>query len=246
MNIQTHSGKLAAVNADSDTIPFEEAVRRGKALVADITKGDLAWMQLAELANNVAKIYGDRTLQKYAAEICIEYGTVKRCRTTYRQWVKIGAPAPRLYSAAQVLAKHPNAAAIARAKPDITKDEARKLMQEYKQQTDNKNKGADGNRKHHEGWQREVQNAATNAIRLAAIVDQQLTPENRRILRDVIEPSLAPHLVQGSEALAKLAAFLARLLAEEEGKEAEAPRFGKSRASQPRREAPRSQPRRAA
>jgi hypothetical protein len=34
VNIQTHSGKLA-VNTDSDTIPFEKAVRQGKALVTE-------------------------------------------------------------------------------------------------------------------------------------------------------------------------------------------------------------------
>jgi hypothetical protein len=66
---------------------------------------------------------------------------------------------------------------------------------------------------------------------LAAIVEQSLTPDNRRILRDIVEPSLITLLIQSAEAQTKLAEFLKGLLVEEEGKRDEAPR------SQPRRAA---------
>lgn len=220
----------ASSNTDSE-IPFEEAVLQGKALAADITKGDDSLMRLGQLADNVEQKYANRTLQQFAAGIGIEYGTVKRCRTTYRQWLEIGAPAPHSYSAAQELAKHPDAAAIARDKPNITKSEARKLVQEYKERTDNKS-DADGNRKHYEAWLRELQNVATNAIGKAGIVGQQLTPKTRRILRALLGQSLIDDVVKAGQDLTKLGPWLKVLLEEEEeeGKE----------------EAPRSQPRRAA
>jgi hypothetical protein len=158
--VKAKAANKKSSNTDGTIIPFEAAVRQGRVLWAEITKGDRASMRLGELADKIEPRYADRTLKKYADEIGALYETVKRCRTTYRQWVKIGAPAPHSYAAAQVLHKHPDAAAIASNKPDITKDEASKLVQEYKQRTD-KSKGADGNRKHHEGWQREVHNVAT-------------------------------------------------------------------------------------
>lgn len=205
-----------AAKAKVAQIPFDEAVRQGKSLAADTAKGDRAWMRLGELADNVEQRYADRTLKRYADAIGAEYESVKRCRTTYRQWKKIGAPAPLSYSAAQVLAKHPDAAAIASDDPNITKEAARKLVQEYKERTDDKKKGADGLRKHYEAWQRKVQNAADAAIGSAASADQKLTTDQRRILRDVVEPSLIPLLMQSAEAQTKLAERLRGLLAEQE------------------------------
>jgi hypothetical protein len=234
MNIQTIIAKSrdksaqpaqrAAAKPKADE--FDDAVREAKEILARIeAEHRQGQMRLGELADQVRTTYGDRSIAKFAKAIGIASCTLARYRSVYRAWDGSGiqAPGPVSYAVPRELQNNPDRAAIVEKNPKLTKREARELEQECKGQTKKqKHKVVDESKKHYEAWQREVQNLADDSIRLAAIADQKLKPESECILRGVVEPDLITHLRGSSKAQAKLAAFLERLLAEDDKKE-EAP-----------------------
>jgi hypothetical protein len=62
-------------------IPWAEAVKRGRECVARAS--DIQW-ELGELANNIEPKYGEETLERLAAELDVNPGTLKNYRTVFR------------------------------------------------------------------------------------------------------------------------------------------------------------------
>src|SRR5262245_19890963 len=97
-DVQVESTKLKAklktkpkTTAVIDVIEFDEAVVEGKKLVKELHSNE---NKLGELADRLEPKYGDKTLDRFAKEIGVNAGTLKRWRSTYRKWKGIEAPEP--------------------------------------------------------------------------------------------------------------------------------------------------------
>jgi hypothetical protein len=110
--------------APTDTIPWDDAVREGKAIMTQLNQAQL---RLGELADKVVHPkYGDRTFAEYAKKLGIDKNTLGHYRTTYRAWKNIlppGAKSPP-YKVLEVLASHPARAEIIQEEPTISKRRA--------------------------------------------------------------------------------------------------------------------------
>jgi hypothetical protein len=140
--------------ATTNIIPFDEAVSKGKELVAKLKELDgeqtqLQW-RLGELADKATteakedkKNYGNRTLPKFAEAIGIVPCTLGRYRDVYRAWKGIYAPGRELrasYSVMRALADHEGREQIVKDNPDLTQGEAREIMRAYNEQKAGKGK----------------------------------------------------------------------------------------------------------
>lgn len=120
-----HHAPEPAVNDDI----YKKTLAEAKAILA---RYETDWSRLAELADQVDTVYGERRLAKWAAEAGISACTAKRQRSTLPAYTSIGAPAPRLYSVAQALQAHPDRVEILKENPKLTKVEALKAMRVYR------------------------------------------------------------------------------------------------------------------
>jgi len=196
--------------ADAGFIPFDDVVAELQQLNAQEEKNH--WRQ-AELAYRVQPLYGDGTLAKLAKKNGnIAECTLRRRRNVYEAWfIKIRAAPPESFAVAQELQAHPDRANIIKRKPDITTREARQEMRDYNEK--DKPKEPDSRLKQYEKWFKDAVNHANTVKTDAEIVDD-LDQETRQILREAIEPKLLPDLLEGGNALIKLADFLQQLLDE--------------------------------
>ncbi len=83
---------------------YDELVIRGRSLHQMISNHQ---MEIGELADQVETKYGDETLLQYAADIGIDYATLKNYRTTYGAWKK-EPRRPKSYSVARILNRYPH------------------------------------------------------------------------------------------------------------------------------------------
>jgi hypothetical protein len=113
------------------TVPFEDAAREGKQIIAAWEAGQ---MRLGELADLVEPKYGEATLKKLAEAWGKADCTPERWRNVWRNWKD--APGPVLdiarvhYTVARELQTHPDRFDLIRA--DMTKREAVDLMRAWR------------------------------------------------------------------------------------------------------------------
>jgi hypothetical protein len=113
-----------------EQIPYDEAVERGRNLVL-VMKDSL--FELGRITDRLEPKYGDSTLQRFAEEIGIDYGTLKSYRTTHKAW-KDKSVRPKSFSVAKALNPHPRKAEIIQEKPDISVNDAVKEVETWKQE----------------------------------------------------------------------------------------------------------------
>jgi hypothetical protein len=86
---------------------------------------------LGALARNVEIEYGKRTLQKYAKDIGVEYGTLRNYRATFEAWLN-AAGRPENFAIATALNSHPDRYQVVARFPKLTFRQAREIMRSYK------------------------------------------------------------------------------------------------------------------
>jgi thiamine pyrophosphate-dependent acetolactate synthase large subunit-like protein len=203
------ASEAAPSPSETSPIVFAEAVREAKEI---LKQNDMSQMRLGELADQVGTHYGEGRLKAFAKAIGIAACTVERHRDVYRKWKEIPAPGrPLSYSVARELATHPEREQIVRDNPNITKAEACKVMRQHRKQTKKTDSWTQTEAKR---WFQGVVKRVQEVTRDAAIVDRELTPEQRKVLRNVVEPNLFPDLREGGEALPRLVGFFEQLIAE--------------------------------
>jgi hypothetical protein len=209
----------ADTSAPTDTIVcirWEAAVREGKDILAAEKHGQ--W-RLGELAANVEKKYGDRTLAKLAEEIgSISACTLERHQSVYNAW-KDAKPAlgPVSYSVLRALQNHPDRVNIVKERPNLTQAQARELMRPYRgqgsdEQEQDKEEESDWD-KHNRRWFKNLVKFAQDA-RSAAEVALECEPEKQRELLKAVEPGLVMYLRGSGKTLVELADLLDELLEE--------------------------------
>jgi hypothetical protein len=190
--------ELAAdTSASPKVIPYKDAVRQGKEILSETSRGQL---RLGEIADKLEPKYKDRTLAKFAADIDVAPCTLGRYRDVWRAWKDTAICAPGRksfppYAVLRELATLPNREEIIRDNPDITKRAAHDLV---------RNQGGaakeklvvlgqeDDWLKHSRGWFKDFV-AVTNEVgrKAAGVVDlDNWTPQQRADLREVIDPAL--------------------------------------------------------
>jgi hypothetical protein len=121
---------------DTDTIDFnfDAAVVEGKQILKQIETAERGQLRLGELADGLERVYGDRTLAKYAAELGIAKCTLQRYQNVHRAWKGKVAPGPPLpsYAVLRELQTNPEREQIIRENPKITKREAAALERKRK------------------------------------------------------------------------------------------------------------------
>jgi hypothetical protein len=109
------------------------AIAKGKKLAATLKSGDAAEMKLGELADRLQPKYRDETLARFAEDIGLEADRLNRCRSVYRAYKDkdIKGPAPK-FGVLQALQGHPKSDEIIKNDPNLTREKARTLMQDYR------------------------------------------------------------------------------------------------------------------
>jgi hypothetical protein len=184
-------------------ITWEDAVAEGKRLVAEAnqmiaTANQNDW-RLAELADQVGTQYGENRLAKFATEIGLAHCTVKRRRTTYRNWKEILKSDPGLrlpYSVARELETHPEREKLIKDHPKMTKREAAALMKAHRSNPESEM----------QRWWKDL------ILRMGkATADESVLDGDHQILLDVVEASLLPTLREAGQAWIHLADSLEKL-----------------------------------
>jgi hypothetical protein len=161
----------------NDTIPFDEAVRRGKDLKtkrAALHEAEaLIQWQLGELADKVEPKYGGETLAELAKELGEETASLKRNRSFYRAWKPNGATWPQsvTYSVLRELATHPDREQLLRDNPEMTVREAQALRRAL-----NGNAESDDGSADHEGGIKPTSEEPTPATPPPATPPEQEKP----------------------------------------------------------------------
>jgi hypothetical protein len=198
--------KTTAPPPAPEMITWEDAVAEGKRLVAEAnqmiaTANQNEW-RLAELADQVSTQYGENSLAKFAAEIGKAHCTVKRRRTTYRNWKDIIKSDPGLllsYSVARELEKHPERERLIKQNPKMTKREAAALMKAYRSKPESETQ---------RWWQNLILRVGK------ATADVNFLSLDRQILLHVVEPLLLNELREAGQAWIHLADSLEALFNE--------------------------------
>ena len=114
--------------ASSEGALYEQYVEEGKvAAESKWTLGGLA------IKVNSLKRYGDKTLERYATDIGVEYTTLRGYRRIAEAWPE---NAPRgSFSVCRELAPHPDRHVILAREPHMTVEEAREIMRKYRATT---------------------------------------------------------------------------------------------------------------
>jgi hypothetical protein len=219
--------KQVAANAANTSAPtdsfFDEAVREGKEILAQMDEAERGQFRLGALAHQVKTRYNDRTLAKFAAKLDIAKCTLERYRTVYRAWEGKLAPGPisTSYAALRELATHPDREKIIRENPNITKREAHERMRKHEGAEEERTDGAktakeaDDWLKHNKRWFGSIVASAQN-ISFTAEIALKCGPEKQREWLKAIEPNLVEHLREGAARLVELANLLDHLFEEAE------------------------------
>jgi hypothetical protein len=184
----------APVETPAELIPFNDAIREAKQILANESKGQ--W-RLGELADKVEPIYNESTLEKFAETIGIPFKTVERHRDVWRAWKDFPAPGRELpsYSVARALAAVPDRADFVTDNPHMSKREAEEIAKEYRDQQKKSAANDEGNKK-------KSGRARTYANQLIEVLeDVDVTPWGQ-------QPGLAFIFVRVAAAAAKAAATL--------------------------------------
>jgi hypothetical protein len=218
---------------------YKAAVEEGKQVAEDFLaaeeQAENFKMRLGELADGVAKKYGDKRLDRYAKDIGMVACTLGRCRSVYRAWHGVDAAAyeaqtgkkatpPISFSVAQDLQRHPDRFDIIKNDPDISSRAARRKVRQYKKEQNTASGFLLENTKK---WFAAVCKRAGEQIRDADITDKDLSPQLQETYIAAVKPSIAllETLRDAGNANLRLADFLERLI-----KEGPAPRSDKDEA----------------
>ena len=179
-------------------ISFEDAVAEGKALIASADRND--W-RLAELADQVDTIYGENKLAEFATKIGLAHCTIKRRRSTFRNWKDILKGDPGLlsslsYSTARELETHPDRARLIKENPKMSKRQATACMKAFHNKPESQTKRR---------WNDLLKRAGK------AIADENFLKLDPQILLDVVEPSMLATIRDGAQAWIRLADGLEKL-----------------------------------
>jgi hypothetical protein len=114
----------------SDEIAYDEAVRRGKEIIATVSGKQ--W-ELGDLATQVTKKWGENRLEQFAKDINFSGApcTLGRYRSVCLAFPKTGGR-PLFFGSAQKLQKHPDRIKIVTENPDLSKAEAIELMRKWR------------------------------------------------------------------------------------------------------------------
>jgi hypothetical protein len=118
-------------------IDYDEAVRKGKTIIAELSGKQWA---LGDLAAQVAKAYGENRLEQFSQDISFPGAscTLGRYRDVCRAFPK-NRGRPRFFASAQILATHDDRFDIVRRNPAISKAEAREEMRKWRAEHPNAN-----------------------------------------------------------------------------------------------------------
>ena len=218
--------KQVAVNTSAPTDEFfDEAVREGKEILAQIDQAERGQFRLGALAHQVKTKYNDRSLARFAKEIGIAKCTLERYRTVYRAWEGKLAPGPisTSYAVLRELATRPEREQIISKYPDLTKREAHDKMRKLKGSAKKKQQEEQENEwlKHDRKWFKDLVAIASEASRVAGMLDEY-TPEQLDKLPQAIDPELLMCVRGSGRMLSRVANRLANLLGVDE-EEASAP-----------------------
>jgi hypothetical protein len=109
---------------------YDDAVKLGKKLVLKLRDYQL---ELGELADGLEPRYGEATLLQFAADIGIDYETLKTYRTTYRAWRdEPGRPAS--FSVARALNRHPDKYEVYQENPTMSVADAKQVMVAHREE----------------------------------------------------------------------------------------------------------------
>jgi hypothetical protein len=86
---------------------------------------------VGELADGVATKYGDKTLERYAKDIDINFNTLRRYRAMHRRYPD-NKNRPKSMAVAKALASYPDREIIIQNYPDITEANALMAVKEFK------------------------------------------------------------------------------------------------------------------
>ena len=218
--------KQVAVNTSAPTDEFfDEAVREGKEILAQIDQAERGQFRLGALAHQVKTKYNDRSLARFAKEIGIAKCTLERYRTVYRAWEGKLAPGPisTSYAVLRELATRPEREQIISKYPDLTKRDAHDKMRKLKGNAKKKQQEEQENEwlKHDRKWFKDLVAIASEASRVAGMLDEY-TPEQLDKLPQAIDPELLMCVRGSGRMLSRVANRLANLLGVDE-EEASAP-----------------------
>jgi hypothetical protein len=205
--LETTAPPLEAPEIDWDAAVAEgkRLVAEGKRLVAEANAtADRNDWRIAELADQVVAVYKEHKLAEFAAAIGLAHCTVKRRRTTYRNWKEILKGDPGLllslsYSVARALEKHPDQERLIRENPKMTKRQAEALMKAHDARPESK-------------AQRHWKDLIARAHK--AMKDESFLDADRQILLKVIKPRLLNDLREGAKAWNRLADMADKLFVE--------------------------------
>lgn len=191
-----------------NTIPYDDGVREGKAIIAkhEASRARMMW-RLGELADRLEPRYGEKTRARFAEAIGMVGCTLDRICSTYRAWKdEISAPGPNLsWAAMRVLVDHPKRAEIVNKNPNITKREAEAECKKQKQPTAKRETKPDS-KAETQRWFTDLLVRVNHAVRDLKMTEGRARNRLQRLeLQEVIEPALLPTLRQGGEAWIKLA-----------------------------------------
>jgi hypothetical protein len=213
--------KVQTTDKCASTIPYNDAVREGKAILAEIEAAERGQLRLGELADKVEPKYKDRTLAKLAAELGVAPCTLARYRDVYRAWRDISAPGRESvsYAVLRELATHPEREQLISKHPNLTKRGARNLMRGQETATKDKQKQTqqreDDWLRDNRRWFKEVCDIANEATD-AANVAFNCTPEQLNNLLRAVDPAMLMYIQGGGRMLVDLARYLAGHFEEED------------------------------
>jgi len=116
------NGREEPTNTYVGMIGWEEGVAEATAMF-----GSFDPWRIAEIADLINPIYGAASMKKFVEATGINYSDLKKYRTTRKAWpVERGRPS---YAVAQALNAHPNRYPLVAQNPNLTRDDARELME---------------------------------------------------------------------------------------------------------------------
>ena len=130
MQKQIKAQAADTTTTDTNEAEYLAAVKEGKAICA--TMSGKQWA-LGDLATQVAKVYGENRLERFAEDINFPGAacTLGRYRSVCLAFPKTGGR-PRFFASAQILQRHDDGIQIVTANPNISVREARELMRKWR------------------------------------------------------------------------------------------------------------------